>query len=76
MENIWKYVYIYMWNVNVYGIYIYDVAICGKYMVYIYTWVIYGINLYIYILWNVYGIEYVWNIDRIYNRDVKQMNEI
>ena len=52
-------IYIYMWNVNVYGIYIYDVAICGKYMIYIYiyTWVIYGINLYIYI----YIMECIWN---------------
>ena len=76
MENIWKIygnMYIYIWNVNVYGIYICDMENMWK--IYgIYIWVVYGIN--IYILWNVYGIEYVWNIDRIYNRGVKQMNEI
>ena len=76
MENIWKYVYIYVECECIWNIYIYDVAICGKYMVYIYMGYIWNKFVYIYILWNVYGIEYVWNIDRIYNRDVKQMNEI
>ena len=48
MENIWKiwkYVYIYIWNVNVYGIYICDMEN---------MWKIYGIYIYMGCIWNKY----------------------